>query len=95
MAQKALSLIKLVILIFYFFSIGCIESIEKKKGVVFENVATSQIPNDTIFQNQSRLALRNGVLYLDNNAYSGFIKNVDKSGALKSIASYFNGRQHG
>ena len=95
MAQKELSLIKSVILILYFFSMGCIASIEKKKGVVFENVAISQIPNDTIFQDQSRLALRNGIYYLDNNVYSGFIKNEYKSNALKSIASYFNGRQHG
>jgi antitoxin component YwqK of YwqJK toxin-antitoxin module len=95
MAQKALSLIKIVALIGYFFSFGCSKQKEGKTINSFEKVDISQIPNDTIFQNNPTLKLQNGVYYFGSIPYSGFIKEVYKTDTIKSIGSFFQGKQHG
>jgi antitoxin component YwqK of YwqJK toxin-antitoxin module len=95
MAQKELSLTKLGICIYCILSFGCSHPNDIKKEVVFENIDVAAIPNDTIFQTHSTLSLLNGVYFLNNKPYSGFIQNMYAPGLIKSIGSYFKGKQHG
>jgi antitoxin component YwqK of YwqJK toxin-antitoxin module len=95
MGIKELSLIKYVFLIVCVFNFGCSQPKEGKKNYSFEQVDVSQIPNDTIFQNNSTLSLQNGVYYIGSRSYSGFIKDVYETNTLKIIGSYFQGKQHG
>ena len=88
MAQKEHLLFKLTFLIVYIFSFGCSQPKEQK-------VDLSQIPHDTIVLNNARLKLQNGVYYLGSKPYSGFIKEEYATKTLKSIGSYFQGKQHG
>jgi hypothetical protein len=95
MGIKELSLIKYVFLIVCVFNFGCSQPKEGKTINSFEQVDVSQIPNDTILQNSSTLSLQNGVYYIGSKPYSGFIKDVYETDTLKSIGSYFQGKQHG
>jgi antitoxin component YwqK of YwqJK toxin-antitoxin module len=95
MVQKELLLIKFGFLVIFVFSFGCSQPKDNKIVNVFEKVNCEQIPNDTIFQNKSTLKLRNGIYYLNSKPYSGFIKNLYQNNILKSIGSYFQGKQHG
>jgi antitoxin component YwqK of YwqJK toxin-antitoxin module len=95
MEIKALSQIKYVFLIVCVINFGCSQPKEGKKINSFEQVDVSQIPKDTIFQNNSKLSLQNGVYYHEGKPYSGFIKAVYETDTLKIIGSYFQGKQHG
>ena len=95
MVQKELSLIKNILFIICVFVFGCYQPKDNKMMNIFEKIDVSQIPNDTIFQNHSALILLNGVYYLGSKPYSGFIKDLYQKGNLKSIGSYFKGKQHG
>ena len=95
MEIKALSQIKYVFLIVCVINFGCSQPKEGKKINSFEQVDVSQIPKDTIFQNNSKLSLQNGVYYIGSKPYSGFIKDVYETDSLKSIGSYFQGKLHG
>lgn len=95
MAQRELSRNKLAFLIIGIFSFGCSQPKDNKITPIFEKVAISSIPSDTIFQNDSILKLQNGVYYRNNKPYSGFIKVVYETDILKTFGSYFNGNQHG
>jgi antitoxin component YwqK of YwqJK toxin-antitoxin module len=95
MAQKELSLVKNILFIFCVFVFGCYQPKDNSMKHIFEKIDVSQIPNDTIFQNNSTLKLQNGIYYLGSKPYSGFIKDVFQTDNLKSIGSYFEGKQHG
>lgn len=95
MEIKELSLIRLYLLICCIFAVGCNLSSSKNTTNRLEIVDVSQIPKDTIFQKNSKLSLQNGIYYLGSKPYSGFIKNVYQTDSLKSIGSYFQGKQHG
>ena len=95
MAQKEHLLIKFTLIVFYVFTFGCTQPKEDKIMPIFEKVATLEIPNDTISQHNSTLALRNGIYHINSKPYSGFIKDVYETGTLKSIGSYLKGKQHG
>jgi antitoxin component YwqK of YwqJK toxin-antitoxin module len=77
------------------FTFGCEQPIEKKATKVFEKIAVSKIPNDTILENNKNLKLLNGVYYFGDKPYSGFIKELYVSDTLKYIGSYYKGEQHG
>ncbi len=58
-------------------------------------VDTALIPKDTILANAKNLKLNNGLYYLNEKPFSGYIKDVYENGQVQSIASYLNGMQHG
>lgn len=95
MVQKELSRNKFVLLILYIISFGCTQPKNDKNTIVFEKVALSKIPSDTVIQNDPKLKLQNGVYYQNNKPYSGFIKAVFETGVIKSVGSFFRGQQHG
>lgn len=88
MEIRELSLIKNAFFIVCVFTFGCSQPKDQK-------VDLSQIPNDTIFLNNAKLKLLNGVYFQGSKPYSGFIKEEYATGTLKSIGSYFQGKQHG
>jgi antitoxin component YwqK of YwqJK toxin-antitoxin module len=95
MEIKELSLIKYAFLIVCVFNFGCSQPKEGNTINIFEKVDISHIPNDTVFQDNTSLKLINGVYYFGSKPFSGFIKNVFETDTLKSIGSYFQGKQHG
>jgi len=88
MEIRELSLIKNAFFIVCVFTFGCSQPKDQK-------VDLSLIPNDTIVLNNAKLKLQNGVYYQGSKPYSGFIKEEYANGTLKSIGSYFQGKQHG
>jgi antitoxin component YwqK of YwqJK toxin-antitoxin module len=88
MEIRELSLIKNAFFIVCVFTFGCSQPKDQK-------VDLSLIPNDTIVLNNAKLKLQNGVYYQASKPYSGFIKEEYATGTLKSIGSYFQGKQHG
>lgn len=95
MEPKAHSLFKLIALTTFVFLLGCSKPIKEKENIVFEIVDVSQIPNTTVFENDTLLKLKNGIYYYDNKPYSGYVKSNYGSDTLKFIASYFKGKQQG
>ena len=95
MEQKALSLFKCTFLILLIFSFGCNQPKIEKASTIFENVDLSQIPNTTVLETDTLLKLQNGVYYYGSKPFSGFIKSIYTTHTLKSVASYFQGQQHG
>lgn len=84
-----------IIFICCFTLLSCGKKKEEVVNNIFEKVDISQIPNTTIYQNDSTLKLVNGVYYLLEKPYSGFIKELYSNDTLKKIGSYLQGRQHG
>lgn len=95
MVQKEHSLIRKVFIFIYFVSLGCVQPVGNKTAIYFEKVDLSAIKNDTISIKSPRLTLRNGIYFLDNRPYSGFIKTKYENEALKNISSCLDGKQHG
>ncbi len=99
MVQKERSLFNIFTYSCLFGMILCVSCTVNKKeetvSTVFEKVDTSQIPMDTVSSIDSTLHLDNGIYYYSNKPFSGFIKEVYENKALKSIASYYKGMQHG
>jgi antitoxin component YwqK of YwqJK toxin-antitoxin module len=95
MAQREHLLSKYVILVFCFFTFGCSKSKDEKAITTFDKVDVLQIPNTTILKVDTSLKLQNGIYYYGGKSYSGFIKDVYETDTLKSISSYFEGKQHG
>jgi antitoxin component YwqK of YwqJK toxin-antitoxin module len=93
MVQKALSLNKLFYVFVAFICVSCNKTENKK--IVFEKINVSQIPNDTISITNLNLKLRNGIYYFGSNHFSGFIKEIYPTNSLKSLGSFFQGKQHG
>lgn len=71
------------------------EDKSKERLPVFEKVSTEQIPLYTISSVDSNLTLVNGIYFLREVPFSGFIKEVYETGGVKSMASYFLGMQEG
>lgn len=99
MVQKELSLFKNT-LCYYFFlflvCIGCTDTNQKENlEAVFGTINITQIPKDTIALSAQKLKLNNGIYYFDGKPFSGFIKETYENDTLKSIGSYFEGKQHG
>jgi len=88
MEIRELSLIKNAFFIVCVFTFGCSQPKDQK-------VDLSLIPNDTIVLNNAKLKLKNGVYYQGSKPYSGYIKELYETKTLKSIGSYFQGKQHG
>ena len=95
MALKGLSRNKLAFLIIGIFSFGCSQPKDNNITPIFEKVAISTIPFDTIFQNDSTLKLQNGIYYRNHKPYSGFIKDIYETDTLKAVGSFLNGNKHG
>jgi len=74
---------------------GCSHPDTKKAVNVFEQINVSQIPNITTSKTDTTLKLQNGVYYYVDSPFSGFIVEKYNSDTLKSMGSYFQGRQHG
>lgn len=95
MVQKALSLTNFCLIIICNLFFGCSESLADKPKNIFEKVDVSQIPNTTVSENDTLLKLDNGVYYYNTKPFSGYIKSNYDSDTLRSIGSYFLGKQHG
>jgi antitoxin component YwqK of YwqJK toxin-antitoxin module len=95
MAQKEHLLSRFILLIVCVFTFGCSTSKDEKANNIFEVVDISQIPDTTIFENDTILKLLNGVYHFGGEPFSGFIKAVYETDTLKSVGSYFQGKQHG
>ncbi len=76
-------------------TLSCSKSNKDNAVNVFEKVDVSQIPNTTILENDKLLKINNGVCYFSNKPFSGFIISSYKTDTLKTIASFFKGKQHG
>ncbi len=80
----------------YLFFVGC-NAPEKQevKSLIHKTVDISSIPHDTILSNDEHLKLENGIYYLSDKPFSGFIREKYETGNIKSIGSYYLGKQHG
>lgn len=58
-------------------------------------IDVSKIPHDTISSEDKNLKLDNGVVYLNNKVYSGFVKEKYSPTKVKAIFCFLNGLQHG
>lgn len=97
MVQKEPLLFKLniVILIAIVF-LSCNKT--KKEEVVSPSsliVDISKIPCYVISSENKKLKLVNGIVYLNNKVFSGFVKESYNPNQVKSIFCFLNGRQHG
>ncbi len=95
MAVKALLRNKSILIAISVLLVSCSEPKIKKENTVFEKVTISQIPKTTISENDTLLKLDNGVYYYCSEPFSGYITSKYSSDTLKSIGSYFQGKQHG
>lgn len=96
MVQKELLQTKFFVFIFCLVNfIGCNETKQNVESNVFEKVDVSQIPNNTIYINDSSLKLNNGVYFYGGKPYSGLIKEIYTTDTLKFIGYYFEGKQQG
>jgi antitoxin component YwqK of YwqJK toxin-antitoxin module len=80
------------------FTIGCYKAKKDKEGEVASSsffVDTTLIPKDTVLATASNLKLDNGIYYLENRPFSGYIKEQYPNNTLSLIASYWKGMQHG
>ena len=68
---------------------------QKEAEKTFPSVDVSRIPNDTIQDTNPSLKLDNGIYYADGTPVSGFIRETYGNGHLKSVGSYYRGKQHG
>ena len=99
MVQRELLLFKMrhcPLLLFLIFLNSC-TSKNKPMGSedMLASVNTSNIPNDTIPEASRVLKLVNGIYYLEDKLFSGYIKSCHENGMSKSIGSYYQGKQHG
>ena len=60
-----------------------------------EKVDTSFVPMTKVLRNDKNLYLENGIYYLSQTTFSGYIIDSNLSGSVQSIGSYYNGMQHG
>ncbi len=95
MGTKALLLINIIACSLCLLVESCHTRTCNKGEYNFEKVDLSKINLDTISTTHYKLTLQNGVYYLDTTPYSGFITVKSPSGNLKSIGSYYRGRQQG
>lgn len=95
MAQKEHLQIKFIFIIFSIFTLGCFNSKDDNITHYFEKIEVEQIPNTTIFINNPNLKLQNGVYYFSDKPFSGYLKSTYNTDTIKSMASYFEGKQHG
>lgn len=58
-------------------------------------VDVSEIPADTVDASEPLLVLQNGVYFLDQRPFSGFVRDRFGNGSLERVASYARGRKHG
>jgi antitoxin component YwqK of YwqJK toxin-antitoxin module len=92
MAQKAHSLFKIIFALI--FLANCQNHKEKDQKSFSLLVETSMIPKDTIQLDNKNLKLDNGIYYLNNKAFSGYIKELYNHQTV-SVGSYWNGKQEG
>lgn len=75
---------------------GCTSKpVREETGKAFAVVDVSCIPNDTIRETHPALKLDNGIYYLHGKPFSGFISSNYETGPVRSIGSYYQGKQHG
>lgn len=88
---------KFITLTFFIMVVSCNERKELATNMSSQIVElnVSKIPNDTIFLDNTSLKLLNGVYYFHGKPFSGFIKEFYETNTIKSIGSYYNGRQYG
>jgi antitoxin component YwqK of YwqJK toxin-antitoxin module len=92
MAPKALSVFNVIFAIISLSS--CQNNKEKESNPFSLLIDISMIPKDTIRMDIKNLKLDNGVYYLNQKAFSGFIEELDSKKTI-SMGSYLNGKQEG
>ena len=100
MAQKEHSLFNLVLFSAALFFLNSCTSPnnEKKEELVSASsfiIDTALIPHDTVLSTQKSLVLNNGIYYLNNGVYSGYIKMLNPNDSLNMIGGILNGMLHG
>lgn len=79
-----------------FFILSCRNSNkEEAKTTSSLFVDISLIPDDTAASTIKNLKLDNGIFYLNNQPFSGYIKKITPEGGTESINGILNGMQHG
>lgn len=85
-----------VLFLLSLFIAGCtVTTRPDEKPVMREPVDVSGVPSDTLLSSYRGLILTNGIYYADGKPVSGFIRETYGNGRLKSVGSYYRGRQHG
>ena len=87
-------LISLLLLVLFF--AGCTANTKPDETPpIREAVDSSRVPHDTLLSSYQGLILTNGIYYADGKPVSGFIRETYGNGRLKSVGSYYRGKQHG
>ncbi|MBE0390327.1 hypothetical protein BJQ96_00147 [Flavobacterium sp. PL0002] len=97
MVQKEHLLLKIVSLILIVTCSSCYNKSAKEEVVIPSSfvVNTTMIPIDTILSTNKDLKLDNGIVYLSNTVYSGYIQQMYENDQIKDVFSYYKGKQEG
>ncbi len=97
MVQKAHLLFNKMILLALVCSLAACNNIKKEEGKTSSSffVDTTLIPNDTVLANAENLKLDNGIYYLSNKPFSGYVKSNYPNHMGTITAGYLSGMQHG
>jgi antitoxin component YwqK of YwqJK toxin-antitoxin module len=97
MAQKVLLLFRTIcLLIIAISTFSCNKAIKEESKLPSSFVVTtSMIPKDTILSDNKNLKLNNGIYYLNEKTYSGYIKEMYNEKQIKNVFSFLNGQQQG
>lgn len=97
MGQKGHLLFKIFCLLIIVTLSSCYNKSAKEEDALPSSfvVNTSMIPTDTILSHNKDLKLDNGITYLKNNVFSGYIKQMYDENQTKSIYSFYKGKQEG
>lgn len=95
MAQKAHLLIRFIIPVVIGFC-SCTNTVKEGEAISSSfTVDTVLIPFDTVLSTASNLKLDNGIFYLNNLLFSGYIKENYDNDSIKLIVGFYKGMQHG
>lgn len=97
MALKEHLLFNKILLLALVCSLAACSNIKREEEMTssFLLIDTALVPHDTVLANTINLHLDNGVYYINNKPFSGYVKSFYANNMGSLIAGYLNGMQHG
>ncbi len=97
MAQKEHLLFKQALLFFTVFIFIKCTNTKKEEAISKPSffVDTSLVPKDTVLSTDLNVKLDNGIFYLNNLPFSGYVKEFYPNKSISLVAGFVNGKQHG